>query len=405
MTEPTPQGLTRPTVLTTTLSRKPVLLVCLLVAIIIGLLVFSIFDEGNQNATKEDESALIKPSGQATTTTDEEGLNLPEVPEQRGVTLAPSAQANDKLQEPIMVLPSPEVEPLDEIRKKEELKIRQYKFEQRLAALESKPIAYRKSTAAVEENEQVATNSSHRLAQLQNELAIAQASVLGGNQQPTQTSEVVTNSNDDWSNGYDLQKSKPYSVLTGSIIPVVLLTGIKSTLPGEIIGQVSLPVYDTATGKDLLIPGGTKVFGEYQNEVAMGQDRLFVVWKRLIFPDGRTMTLSNMPGADLLGYSGLKDEVDNHYLSIYGHAILMSLVTGGTSYAIDTLNTNKNDDSTTIAEAMGSALATQMGQTTMSLLERYMSISPTLTIRSGKRLNVIVVKDLEFEQPYQMFRR
>lgn len=400
MSNKTPQGLKRPSAVTTTLSNKPIILVGLLVMVIIGLLVISIFDDGSRNTTQEDEIALIKPSGQTATTTDEEGLNLPRVPETRGVINIPSAPGT--VQEPIMVLPSPEVDPLEEIRRQEKQRIRQYKFEKRLAALESKPVSYRKNETAIKKQDQVVPALSPRLAQLQKELALAQAEALDDSTPATAT---VDRSDINWSNGHDLEDAKPFSILTGSIIPVVLITGIESTLPGEIIGQVSLPVYDTATRKHLLIPQGTKVIGQYRNEVAMGQDRLYVIFTRLIFPDGRTMTLSNMPGGDLLGYSGLKDEVDNHYFRIYGHALLMSLITGASSYAIDTLDDkNSDDESTTVAESMGTALANQMGQTTMKLLERHMSISPTLKIRPGYRLNVIVVKDLEFKAPYKRQR-
>ena len=190
------------------------------------------------------------------------------------------------------------------------------------------------------------------------------------------------------------------SIKTGSILPSVLITGINSTLSGYISSQISQNVWDTATGYNLLIPQGTKIFGQYKNQVLMGQERLFVVWQRLIFPDGRTMTLDDMPGADQLGYSGLKDQVNNHYLRIYGHALLMSLVTGATAFAIDSLDSNTSE-TTTFSESMGSALAEQMGQTTMILLSKHMDMAPTLNIRPGYRLNVIVVKDLEFDEPYE----
>jgi len=171
-------------------------------------------------------------------------------------------------------------------------------------------------------------------------------------------------------------------------------------LPGYISGQVSQHVWDTATGYNLLIPQGTKVFGQYQNNIIMGQERVFVAWQRLIFPDGRAMTLNDMPGGDQLGYTGLKDKVNNHYLRIYGHALLMSLVTGGTAYALNSLD-NDDRDTTTFNESMGTAFANQMGQTTMGLLEKHMDMSPTLTIRPGYRLNIIAVKDLEFSEPYE----
>lgn len=435
-----PKGLKRPGVVTTVLSKKPVFLMMGLIFVIIMLLIFSIFDEGGaKNKIKEQQTVLIEPG--VSTTTDEEGLNLPK-PKKKGVAQlsieeetpqAPLLQ-KDPVREPIQVVAAPKPkknpkEAFERLKEKQKITAIQYRFELKKAALESPLIKYQKGTPVFTITDLTTTNSSSRLSALQREMAQAKLNLnqleqktgstkiksptrigvasgkssllLSANQSSVIESTESDTDGSGWDNGYSMDNNTDaLSIKTGSILPSVLITGINSTLAGYISSQVSQDVWDTATGYNLLIPQGTKIFGQYQNQVIMGQERLFVVWKRLIFPDGRTMTLSDMPGADQLGYSGLKDQVDNHYLRIYGHALLMSLITGTTAFAIDSLDSNTSDK-TTFSESMGTALAEQMGQTTMSLLSKNMNISPTLNIRPGYRLNVVVVKDLKFSEPYE----
>lgn len=421
-----PKGLQRPGAATTILSKKPILLLFTLVSIIIVLLLFSIFDDGKKNKGKggrEQEIVLIKL--QESVTTDEKGLNLPQVPrQQKGIAkVEPGTEPTKLSREPIQVInpappdPNPKKEAVDKLNNKQIVAVLQYRFEKTRQALEANPVSYRKdasTTINTPASDRQRTGSSSRLNDLNNELARAKATLAMAGSQTGVSVETNTGlsissgaaatssgNNDMWNNGYFMDEhANALSIKTGAIIPALLITGINSTLPGSISGQVSQSVWDTATGYNLLIPQGTKLFGSYQNKVIMGQERLFVVWQRLIFPDGRTMTLNDMPGADQLGYSGLSDQVDNHYFKIYGHALLMSLVVGGSAYALNTLDSN-NSEVTTLNESMGTAFADQMGQTTMGLLEKHMSIAPTLTIRPGYRLNIIVVKDLEFNEPYQ----
>ena len=430
-----PRGLQRPGVMTTVLSKKPILLLMLFIVIIVVLLLFSIFDEGKRNKKNSDqnqEALLIEPQ-QSSVSTDEEGLNLPRAPKERkGLASETNINTQGKKEdqktfEPIEVVrakPSPQnpvKAALNKQRQKQLVTVLQYRFEKQRQALESNPVAYKKNasmiigtSAGVSDQTGWQSGSSARLSALNSELTKAKRKIGlgGGGSQSTASvttkaglsiSASQTGSNDSsmWDNGYSMdQDTNALSIKTGSIIPVVLITGIDSTLPGYISGQVSQNVWDTATGYNLLIPQGTKVFGQYQNNIIMGQERVFVAWQRLIFPDGRAMTLKDMPGGDQLGYAGLKDKVNNHYFRIYGHALLMSLVTGGTAYAMNTLDSD-NSETTTLNESMGTAFADQMGQTTMGLLEKHMNMSPTLTIRPGYRLNIIAVKDLEFSEPYE----
>jgi type IV secretion system protein VirB10 len=184
-----------------------------------------------------------------------------------------------------------------------------------------------------------------------------------------------------------------------------MVSGIHSDLPGSLIAQVSQNVYDTATGRSLLIPQGSKIYGVYDSRVVYGQSMVLIAWNRIIFPDGSSVTLGAMPGADIAGYAGFHDRVDNHYPRIFGSAVLMSLVTGGMSYAVDQVSNNDssgngNANSTTIQDEMTAALAAQLGQATLQLLQKNLNIKPTLEIRPGYQFNVVVTKDVAFRGAY-----
>jgi len=181
----------------------------------------------------------------------------------------------------------------------------------------------------------------------------------------------------------------PYEIKTGTVIPGVLITGINSELPGEINAQVSESVYDTATGNYLLIPQGTKIIGTYNSDVAYGQSRVFVGWTRLVFPDGKTISLGAMTGADQAGYSGFSDDVDNHYMRIFGSALLISLIGGELSFSNGSISVNQQSSS-----GLGGSTISQVGNT---MLEKNLAVAPTLTIRPGYRFNIMVSKDLVIE--------
>ncbi len=194
---------------------------------------------------------------------------------------------------------------------------------------------------------------------------------------------------------------QPLELKTATVIPSVRVTGINSDLPGNIIAQVSQNVFDTATGRNLLVPQGAKLFGVYDSRVIYGQERVLVAWNRLVFPDGSAVTLGAMPGSDMAGNAGYTDKVNNHYLRIFGSAILMSMITGSMSYSMDSLDNSGGDsDNPTLQNEMGAALASQLGQATLQLLQKNLNIKPTLEIRPGYQFNVIVTKDVVFERPY-----
>lgn len=208
-----------------------------------------------------------------------------------------------------------------------------------------------------------------------------------------------------WISPYSRITGQPFELKTGAVIPGVMVTGINSDLPGNIIAQVSQNVFDSATGNHLLLPQGAKLFGVYDSRVIYGQERVLVAWNRVVFPDGSAITLGAMPGSDMAGNAGYTDEVNNHYFRIFGSAVLMSLMSGGMAYTMDSLdNSNSESDKPTLQNEMGSALAAQLGQATLQLLQKNLNIKPTLEIRPGYQFNVIVTKDLVFQKPYRAER-
>ena len=207
---------------------------------------------------------------------------------------------------------------------------------------------------------------------------------------------------DKWSLGSSLENAKSYTINTGFVIPATTITGINSDLAGAIIAQVSQNVYDTSTGRHLLIPQGTKIYGQYSSGVMFQQERLFVAWNRLVYPDGKTLDLGAMSGADLAGYSGFSDLVNNHYWSLFKSAFLLSMVTASVTYA-DNEYGNQDYDSNhkRASSAMSESLGTELGNVTTELIRKHMNVSPTIEIRPGYKFNVIVSKDIQFNQPYK----
>jgi len=198
----------------------------------------------------------------------------------------------------------------------------------------------------------------------------------------------------------------PYVLRAGFIIPAVLISGINSELPGQIMAQVSLDVYDTAVGRHLLIPQGSRLVGSYSSSTIYGQSRALVMWKRIVFPDGKALDIGSMPGVDHAGYSGLKDKVNNHLIRLYANAILLSAVTAGISLSQDDNDDgffSRGSDNQRAGDAMSEAMGRELGEVTADLIEKNMNISPTIEIRPGYRLNVMVTKDMNFSTPYLPF--
>lgn len=190
--------------------------------------------------------------------------------------------------------------------------------------------------------------------------------------------------------------SSPYQVMAGTIIPSALVTGINSDLPGQVIANVTEPVYDTATGRYLLIPQGSRLIGRYDSQVAFGQRRVLLVWTRLILPDTSSIALDRLPGIDPAGYAGLEDGVNWHWDRILAGAALSTLLGVGAELAAP----ESSADGNRVVVAARQGVQDTVNQVGQEITKRNMSIQPTLTIRPGFPMRVMVSKDLIL-RPYQ----
>jgi type IV secretion system protein VirB10 len=225
----------------------------------------------------------------------------------------------------------------------------------------------------------------------------------GGQPPPSDPNSLATyNGNRDrWKINTHLEApTTPYMLRTGWVIPALLLTAMESELPGTVTAQVSQDVFDSRTGNYLLIPQGSRLVGEYANAIQYGQSRIFVAWQRIVFPDNSALDIGAMPGADQQGEAGFNDQVNNHFIRIFGSAILMSAVTAATNWATNHNQAGFNSNGYSASSALSEAVGQQLGQATAHLLEKNLSIAPTIHIRSGFRFNIVVTKDLEFQAPY-----
>ncbi|WP_245310594.1 TrbI/VirB10 family protein [Bradyrhizobium valentinum] len=185
----------------------------------------------------------------------------------------------------------------------------------------------------------------------------------------------------------------PYALMAGSIIPASLITGLNSDLPGSTIAQVTENVYDTVTGEHLLVPQGTRLFGKYDSVVAFGQKRALVVWTRLILPNGSSIVIENLPATDFAGYSGLEDEVDFHTWQLLKGIGLATLLGVGTQLSL-------GNDEGDLIKALRESVQQTTNRAGQRLVERELDVQPTITVRPGWPLRVIVSKDLVLK-PYQ----
>ncbi len=188
-----------------------------------------------------------------------------------------------------------------------------------------------------------------------------------------------------------------YQLMAGTLIPGLLLTALNSDLPGQILGQVSQNVFDTVTGNHLLLPQGTRVIGEYDSRIVYGQERVLIVWTRLILPNGKSISLEGMPGVDLSGSAGLTDQVNHHWGRLLTSVVFSSLL--GASAQIAQGRTYNSFDPD-YGELATQGFAQNMNQVGQQITRKNLNIQPTIEIRPGYRFNIFVNKDIELE-PYQ----
>ncbi|WP_303960924.1 TrbI/VirB10 family protein [Succinatimonas hippei] len=195
--------------------------------------------------------------------------------------------------------------------------------------------------------------------------------------------------------------TNPFVIKQGSVIPAVLLTGINSDLPGQVSAQVTNDVLDSPFGNSILIPKGSKLIGQYGSGPGFGQTRIMMGFNRLIFPDGKSLNLEAMPGTGSDGYSGFKADVNNHWLKLISYSVFL----GGITTAV-TLSTDAAYDSEgkiTPQAALSQSMGEILGRTMSQVIERNLSLSPTLTVKPGFRFNVAVTKDIEFSGEYTAY--
>jgi len=186
--------------------------------------------------------------------------------------------------------------------------------------------------------------------------------------------------------------ASPNILQGGAVISAALITGIRSDLPGQITAQVTENIYDSPTGRILLVPQGTRLIGQYDNGVGFGQRRVLLVWNRLIMPNGRSIVLERQPGTDSEGYAGLEDGVDYHWGELFKAAALSTILSVGAEAG----SSGQDSD---IVRALRQGASDSVNQTGQQIVSRQLNIAPTLTIRPGYPVRVIVTRDLVLE-PY-----
>ena len=178
----------------------------------------------------------------------------------------------------------------------------------------------------------------------------------------------------------------PAILQAGSVIPAALITGIRSDLPGLVTAQVTQNVYDSPTGRILLIPQGSRLIGDYDADIAFGQNRVLLAWNRLILPDGRSIVLERQPASDTQGFAGLQDGTDYHWGGVLKAALVSTLLGVGSELG------SGSDDNITRALRRGSQ--DSVNRAGEQIVSRELQVRPTITIRPGYPVRVLVTRDL-----------
>jgi type IV secretion system protein VirB10 len=187
--------------------------------------------------------------------------------------------------------------------------------------------------------------------------------------------------------------ASPYQLMAGTVIAASLVTGLNSDLPGFVIAQVTENVFDTVSGRHLLIPQGSRLVGKYDNIVAFGQERALVVWQRIILPDGSSVVIDNLPATDTCGYAGLADQVDFHTWKLLKGVALATVLGVGSELTFDSSDSD-------LIRALQQATQATTNRAGQRLIERQLNVQPTITVRPGWPLRVIAHKDILL-RPYR----
>lgn len=187
-----------------------------------------------------------------------------------------------------------------------------------------------------------------------------------------------------------LHPRSPYEVQAGTVIPAALLTGINTDLPGDVLAVVTEPIYDSRTGKHLLVPQGAKLYGSYDSEISNGQNRALLVWHRLLMPNGRSIQLDRMRGTDAAGYAGVADRVDYHLKKVATGAALSTVI----AYAGNLARGDSRGGGDDARDVIGDTVAQEATRVGSRIIDRQLDVQPTITIRPGWPLRVLVNQDM-----------
>ena len=193
--------------------------------------------------------------------------------------------------------------------------------------------------------------------------------------------------------------TSPYEIKTGELIPAVLMSGIDSDLAGNITAIVSQDVYDSVKGKYLLIPKGSKIYGTYDSNILYGQNRLMLIWQRIILPNGYSINLETMQGIDITGQAGVKGKVNNHTLKLLRSIVLSSIfnfVSSGVSISAGK-DIGKNGDvsaTATLGKNVADDTSSKLQSAGDMIIERDLNQQPTIKVKAGTRFSIMVNNDM-----------
>jgi type IV secretory pathway VirB10-like protein len=187
----------------------------------------------------------------------------------------------------------------------------------------------------------------------------------------------------------------PYQLMAGSVIAAALITGLNSDLPGQVVAQVTEDIYDTVSGRFLLLPQGTRLTGKYDSHIAYGQERLLLIWTRLVMPDGSSIVLDNLPATDTQGYAGLEDGVDYHIWRLLKGVVFSSLLGISSELAANNGTQSNNRIIVGLRDSVNNT-ANEAGQ---RIVSKDLALQPTLTVRPGYPVRVLVNRDIVL-RPY-----
>lgn len=236
--------------------------------------------------------------------------------------------------------------------------------------------------------------SSHKTVLSRQAMALASnAPLLVYHQDITTKSETPTQNVISLNNAATRVPASTHTLKAGTILPATLLTGIQSDLPGTIIAKIRQDVFDTATGTELLIPQGSTLIGQYDESIRFGQSRILLVWSKLIFPNGQSISLNRLPGVDLSGQSGLHDQVNHHYFRILGSAMLLSFFSTAQQLA-----GQHGANALTGSALLTAAMDQQLSETSLQWIQKNMNVAATIKIRPGANFNVLLTQDMNFKK-------